>query len=166
MVVGQQRGRPAHASRASGAAVAPHPCLPPPGCCLPPRTLSVVPCPQQDQLPADAEARAKLPLVKAQKWALHISYRMFTRYTNAGRCNAGNDQAFAHRFSVRNRAVMNGCWTPPRSAPSGTAASQPACTVRGCWHAGECGRQWALCEAPLSNLSSRCFTPGLASTAG
>lgn len=32
-----------------------------------------------DQMPADAEDRAKWPWVKAQKWALHISYRLFTR---------------------------------------------------------------------------------------
>lgn len=54
-----------------------------------------------DQAPADAEDRAKWVWVKAQKWALHVAYRLFTRYTHASRCNPGNDQAFAKRFSVR-----------------------------------------------------------------
>lgn len=55
----------------------------------------------QDQAPADKEDRAKWVWVKAQKWALHIAYRMFTRYANPPRCEPGNDMEFAKRFVVR-----------------------------------------------------------------
>ncbi len=51
-------------------------------------------------MPADVEDRVKWPWVKAQKWALHITYRLFTRYANPPRCSPGNDQAFAKRFAV------------------------------------------------------------------
>lgn len=55
--------------------------------------------PPAEHVPADPEDRAKLPWVKAQKWALHISYRLFTRYSNPGRCDKGNDREFAKRFA-------------------------------------------------------------------
>lgn len=58
-------------------------------------------CPHtQDQAPADKEDRAKWVWVKAQKWALHITYRLFTRYVNPPRCEPGNDMTFAKRFAV------------------------------------------------------------------
>ena len=51
-------------------------------------------------MPTDPDARVKWPWVKAQKWALHIAYRLVTRYSNPPRCDPGNDQAFARRFAV------------------------------------------------------------------
>ncbi|KAI8465003.1 MAG: armadillo-type protein [Monoraphidium minutum] len=56
--------------------------------------------PPPADLPSDPEDRAKCAWVKAQKWALHISYRLFTRYANPPRCADGNDQAFAKRFAA------------------------------------------------------------------
>jgi len=56
-------------------------------------------------MPADVEERTKWPWVKAQKWALHIAYRLFTRYVNPPRCELGNDQNFAKRFAVSRVAA-------------------------------------------------------------
>lgn len=81
-----------------------------------------------DQAPADKEDRAKWVWVKAQKWALHVAYRLFTRYTHAPRCNPGNDRAFAERFSAEVapqfledvlallQPVAAGGWLAPRCA--------------------------------------------------
>jgi hypothetical protein len=72
----------------------PRPCSPFP---------SSTPAPQ-DQAPFDPEDRSKWIWVKAQKWALHIAYRLFTRYANPPRCEKGNDQDFAKRFAVGGQA--------------------------------------------------------------
>lgn len=68
---------------------------------VPPHTPNFSNTPQQDQAPADKEDRVKWVWVKTQKWALHIAYRMFTRYANPPRCQPGNDTEFAKRFAVR-----------------------------------------------------------------
>lgn len=49
-------------------------------------------------MPADLEDRVKWPWWKMKKWAAHISYRLFSRYSQPKNCNPGNDRQFAELF--------------------------------------------------------------------
>lgn len=47
------------------------------------------------------EASSGSPWWKAKKWVLHITYRLFSRYSVSKHCKDGNDKAFSEMFVVR-----------------------------------------------------------------
>uniref|UniRef100_A0A7R9YU85 Importin N-terminal domain-containing protein n=1 Tax=Chlamydomonas euryale TaxID=1486919 RepID=A0A7R9YU85_9CHLO len=78
-----------------------------------------------DQIPA--ADRHSHPWWKAKKWGLHISYRLFHRYSVAKHAKEGNDKAFAERF-VRD------CRTPFLEAHMQLVAA----TARGAYLSPRC----------------------------
>lgn len=46
------------------------------------------------------EANSGSPWWKAKKWVLHITYRLFSRYSMPKHCKEGNDKAFSDMFVV------------------------------------------------------------------
>ena len=81
---------------------------PPPLACLhyyapPPSNLSGLHDPSAAAcctLQASEDAKSS-PWWKAKKWALHIAYRLFSRYGVTKHCKDGNDKAFSAIFVVR-----------------------------------------------------------------
>ena len=68
-------------------------------CNLHPASLPPPQFPQDASSPtSDAKAA---PWWKAKKWALHIAYRLFSRYGVTKQCKEGNDKAFSEMFVVR-----------------------------------------------------------------
>eukprot|EP00955_Chlamydomonas_euryale_P063654 358732-Chlamydomonas_euryale.AAC.2 len=61
-----------------------------------------------DQIPA--ADRHSHPWWKAKKWGLHISYRLFHRYSVAKHAKEGNDKAFAERFVADGRRCIGRAW--------------------------------------------------------
>lgn len=51
------------------------------------------------------EANSGSPWWKAKKWVLHITYRLFSRYSMPKHCKEGNDKAFSDMFVVSAKAL-------------------------------------------------------------
>lgn len=88
-------------------------------------TFINMPVPTEGQ-PEDVDLRIAWPWWKAKKWVLHITNRLFNRYSDTKTCDQGNEAVFAGRFwqecvpkfleAVQFMLVAKaqGQWLPPR----------------------------------------------------
>jgi len=61
-------------------------------------TLIVMPVPTEG-MPVDVDQRPTWPWWKVKKWVLHITNRLFSRYSDPNVCKEGDEQAFATMLS-------------------------------------------------------------------